>query len=276
MMPDTLPQAEDHEHSDRPPERYPSAGVPLARDRPDRGRSGRASPGQVQLEPFVGVDGLLTLGLSCLVMAAGCGVTLAAALVHAGRVAWWTPSTASGAARILVLGYRLGADGTPTSPMLVRLDRALALLETCPGATVFVLGGATGGGPAGKHPTEAEAGLAYLRAHGVPPGRSHGEDRSRHTLENLRHYRASFPADPAHPGPTGGTVLVTSRFHLARAALMARGLSLPVQLCAAEDRPCRALRPVRLLTEAFLVHWYVVGRCFSLWTGNRRMLARIS
>jgi hypothetical protein len=32
----------------------------------------------------------------------------------------------------------------------------------------------------------------------------------------------------------------------------------------------------RLLREAFLLHWYVVGRGFARLTRNRAMLARIS
>ena len=70
---------------------------------------------------------------------------------------------------------------------------------------------------------------------------------------------------------------MTSRFHVARASLMARHLGLPHLLCAAEDR----LRPtpsaaLRLLREALFLHWYVVGRGFARLTGNRAMLARIS
>jgi hypothetical protein len=35
------------------------------------------------------------------------------------------------------------------------------------------------------------------------------------------------------------------------------------------------MRPARVLSEAFLVHWYVVGFRFSHWIGNAHMLARI-
>ncbi|MDE2580629.1 MAG: YdcF family protein, partial [Rhodospirillales bacterium] len=127
------------------------------------------------------------------------------------------------------------------------------------------LGGrATPGGP-----SEADAGRAWLIAQGVPAGAIRIEDRSRHTLENLRLCRAVFPA------PAGPVVLVTSRVHIARSGRMAAGLGLACQVCAAEPRRYAALRPLRLLLEAFLIHWYVVGSRFADLTGNAAMRARI-
>ena len=221
-----------------------------------------------ELRPFVGADGVAMLALSGLVLLVTGGATLLAVFFCVLRIALATPANASGATRILVLGYRLAADGQPARPFRERLERAAALFAASPQAVLFVLGGRTRPGL----PSEAEAGAACLRAGGVPAERLRREDRSRHTLENLRHYRAAFPA-----GPEERVLLVTSRFHLARAGAMARGLSLNCTPCAAEASAASVLRrPGRLLMEAFLLHWYAVGNCFSRWTGNQRLLARIS
>ena len=55
------------------------------------------------------------------------------------------------------------------------------------------------------------------------------------------------------------------------------GLGLDIVPCAAEagasPLPARELR--RLPVEAFLLHWYAVGRGFATLTRNRAMLRRI-
>jgi uncharacterized SAM-binding protein YcdF (DUF218 family) len=218
--------------------------------------------------PFVGADGFAMLALSVLVIACSVGLTLLAALVHVLRIGWMTPAAGPLASRILVMGYRLPPDGRPERRYQQRLDRGQGRLLSCPGSVMFLLGGRGRPGLA----SEAEAGALYLSARGVPPERIRLEDRSRHTLENLRHYRDAWLAEPDAPA-----VLVSSRFHLARACLMAAGLGIPCVGCAAEANAAEILhRPARLLVEAFLLHWYVVGCRFSYWTGNRHMLARIS
>lgn len=218
-------------------------------------------------EPFVGRDGFAILALSGVVLLASFGASFMLALIHVIRAGLAAPADIGGAGRILVLGYRL-RQPHPEAVYRARLDRALVLLRRTPTARVFLLGGRR----RADLPSEAAAGRIYLRTQGVDARRIREEDGSRHTLENLRHYRAAYPA-----GGDERTVLVSSRFHLARAAMMARGLGLAVTPCAAEtDRLATVLRPDRLLTETLMLHWYVVGRCFSRWTGNVRMLARIS
>lgn len=220
-------------------------------------------------EPFLGPEGVVTLLLALAVAGCTLGLSLAAALWQVLRIARSAPSDPGEPARqAVVLGTKL-ADGQPGHAFRARLDRVLALAARLPGLEVVVLGGATAPGA----PSEAVAGRRYLLAAGLAPGRIVTEARSRHTLENLREFRAAFrPA--ASSGPP--VLLVTSRTHLARALLMARGLGLPALPCAAEAGrlPPREWR--RLPAEAFLLHWYVVGRSFARMTGNRRMLARIS
>ncbi|MBW8269209.1 YdcF family protein [Caldovatus aquaticus] len=223
------------------------------------------------VEPFLGGDGLATLLLACVVALATAGISLAVAFGHVLRVARAAPVQALPAAgaprRVLVLGRRLRRDGTPCAVFRARLDRAAALAARDPSLAVVLLGGATRPGL----PAEAEAGRRHLLAAGLAPARLATEARSRHTLENLRHFRAVWGAAPAPPD-----LLITSRHHLARALMMARGLGLAVAPCAAEARfRATPATLARLAREAFLVHWYVVGRGFARLVNHRGMLARI-
>jgi len=239
--------------------------------RPDfaAGKTVERTGTQVPDEPFLGPDGVATLLLSLLVMAASFGLTLATALgqviLVARRVSTHPPADARW---LVVLGTCLEGD-RPGAAFRARLDRARMLAEHRPGLKVAVLGGSRIAGA----PAEGSVGLRYLRAAGLAPDRLAAETRSRHTLENLRALRAGFAADNG----THDILLVTSRSHLARAVVMAAGLGLSITPCAAEDTgrlPAREL--ARLPVEAFLLHWYLVGRCFARLTRNRRMLRRIA
>ncbi len=216
-------------------------------------------------EAFVGREGLATLALSLAAMAASGGLSLLAVLAHVARQGWRAPAIASGGGRILVLGRRLPRHGRPEAEFRARLARAAALHAAGAGTEIILLGGA----PTRGRPAEAAVGRAWLIARGIPERAIHIEDRSRHTLENLRCYRAAFPA------ASGPVLLVTSRSHIARSRRMAAGLGLACRICAAETRRRAALHPLRLLREAFLVHWYVVGKKFAELSGNTRMQARI-
>ena len=219
-------------------------------------------------KPFVGLDGFCMLALSFAVAVASGGTTVAIALVEVVRGALGTPAAGCHSACILVLGKRLSANGEATRDYRARLDRAHDVLLRDRRCSLFLVGGRTRAG----QPSEAAVGVAYLRAAGVSADRLDCEDRSRHTLENLRHYRTVSPS-----GAAEATLLITSRYHVARAVLMARGMGLRCTPCAAESSRVAALRrPDRLLLEALFLHWYVVGSCFSRWTGNARMLARIT
>ena len=223
-----------------------------------------ATPLEIRLPPFVGRDGYGTLILSCGAILASLGVSLAAVFWHVARIAAAASATPPPRARILVLGMQL--KGAAIAPAYRRrLERAAALWRAHPAAELVILGGRRAGGPR----SEAAAGRAFLMAAGVPGERIALEEGSRHTLENLRAYRAALSPAPA--------LLVTNRFHLARSALMARGLGVAHLPCAAEERFSLApLEVLRMAKEAFLVHWYLAGRAYARWTGNHRMAARIS
>jgi len=208
------------------------------------------------------------LALSGVVMLASLGSTLLAALAYVAWIGAATPPTAPPASVIIVLGLRLGPDGRVTSRYRRRLDRARLLLARSPGAEIVVLGGRTRAGAV----SEAEAGRDYLQRLGVPADRIRLEDRSRHTLENLQHYRAQFGDKRPEP-----PVLVTSRFHIARSSLFARGVRVAHTPCAAEDHAAALLREApRIAVEAVLIHWYLVGRTYARWARDYRMAARIS
>jgi len=208
------------------------------------------------------------LALSFALMLVSLGASLLLAFGHVLWVALRTPHAGASGTAIVVLGMRLDAAGEPTAGYVARLDRAMVLWQQAGDSTIIILGGRTAPGAR----TEADAGAAWLRARGVPADRIDIEDRSRHTLENLQHYRERFPVRTAEQ-----VLLVTSRFHLARSSMLAAGLGIPHSLCAAEASRLAAFRDLpRMLTEALLIHWYMTGRCFARLTGNQRMASRIS
>jgi len=207
------------------------------------------------------------LAVSVSVMLASGGLTwMAAALLVAGTAR--RARTASDATRgaVVVLGHRLDPDASPSTAFRARLDRAAALWRAASDRRVLVLGGPSRPG----QPSEAAVGRDVLVAQGVPAPCIHIEDRSRHTLENLRGLRAALAADRAHP-PT----LVTSRPHLARATLMARGMGIVCEPCAAEPGLDGA-GVLAIPREAFLLHWYVAGRGVAWLTRNDRLAARVT
>jgi uncharacterized SAM-binding protein YcdF (DUF218 family) len=212
--------------------------------------------------PFLGHDGAITLAAALAVALLSAGLAplvTTRAVLRTARGAPVAPATPPG--RILVLGHRLDR-GAPSAAFVARLGRALALARAAPGARVLVLGGRT----TPDAPTEAEAGRDWLLARGLDPARIDLETRSRHTLENLANHRAA-------QAPGAAEALVTSRLHLHRAMLMARGLGLSPLPVAAEDR--LAPDPPRLLAEGFMVQWYLTGRILARALRRRAWLARI-
>jgi uncharacterized SAM-binding protein YcdF (DUF218 family) len=169
---------------------------------------------------------------------------------------------------ILVLGKTLDGD-TVTASFAQRLEHAAALWRRGLAPRVIVAGGLTG--QASR--TEAVAGAEYLEAAGLPPEAIIGEGRSRHTLENLWLVREIMRAQGWR------RVLLTSDpLHLARAAVLARGLGLDVACSPAPlaSPPSRLGRAYRAFTQAFQLHWYYVGVAYSRAIGSRRLLERIT
>lgn len=214
-----------------------------------------------------GIDGAAMLLLSNLAILASGGLFWLWLLRRTYLTAKRAPSGAASPAWLLVLGMRL-RDGRITSEFALRLDRACELLACHAGCKAVLLGGVTSSDPR----SEALAGQEYLLARGIAPERLVLEDRSRHTLENLREARKLL-SDAQGEAP----LLISNRFHLARSGAIADGLGMRHRLCAAEaELGLDPLTLLRLLKESYFLHWYYVGRGWARWTANRKMLGRIS
>lgn len=214
-----------------------------------------------------GKDGVATLALSNLIMLATAGTFWLVLLLRVYRTAKHASCQPDRGRYLLVLGMRL-RNGEVTPEYVQRLERARQLLTRDPACKAVLLGGKTGAGPR----SEALAGLDYLTARGITPDRVALEDRSRHTLENLREARALL-ATGNGPAP----LLVTSRFHLARSAAIADGLGIQHRLCAAEpELRLDGSTLLHLANESYHLHWYYIGRTWARWTRNGKMLGRIS
>lgn len=212
----------------------------------------------------IGADGIKMLLISILTIAATAGLSLLAVQYHVWRVAARTGVSARNCRQLLVLGLQL-QQGRCSEGFRQRLQRARHLLESGAGEAVYILGGVTSPGA----PSEAAAGREYLLSQGCDGDRLFLEERSRHTLENLQHIRELL-------GEELDFTLITSRYHLARSAAMARGMGLLPHLCAAEEALHLNPRIVgRLISESFLLHWYYSGLYWARLVGDRQSLDRI-
>lgn len=216
---------------------------------------------------MIGGDGAATLLLSNLIILMSIGLTLFWVLGRVYRVARCTGTTPPPLGLAMVLGFRLKGHEL-TQEYAGRLLRACALYRQGSIQQILVLGGQTGTAAV----SEAEQGRRFLISQGVAHGCVLIEENSVHTLENLCYARATLKDLGSAP-----IILVTSRYHLARSEAMATGFGLQPVPCPAEDRlshnPGTLLRLVR---EAWFLHWYYVGRNWSRWARNKKSLARIS
>lgn len=117
---------------------------------------------------------------------------------------------APGCDYIIVLGAAVRGEA-PATPLLLRMQAALAYLGENP-ETVAI---ASGGQGRGEDISEAECIRRYLTGNGIEASRILMEDQSSDTMENLRNsYRLI---------PEGASVgIVSNSFHLSRARLIAR------------------------------------------------------
>ena len=212
-------------------------------------------------------DALHSLAVATLACAASLGVVYVGYLVHVVRVARSAPCQPARGQTVLLFGKH-APQGRPDPDFQARLQRAAGLWQQRPPDSMFLLGG----GPAGA-PTEAALARQRLIELGVPVDAPLVlEDRSRDTLQNLRNARALWAG--AAPEPV---TLLSSRYHLARCALLAGQLGLRWELCAAE--PALSWRPRalwRLAREAAYVCWTDLGARWARLIGHQRMLARLN
>lgn len=130
---------------------------------------------------------------------------------------------------IIVLGAAVRGE-TPTSPLLLRMERALDYLEQNPNTVAI----ASGGQGRNESISEAECIRRYLIAHGIEETRILLEDQSHDTAENIRNSLALIGRENA-----ANIGIVTSSFHLRRALLIAEQNGLQ-----ASGVPARALLPL--------------------------------
>lgn len=135
---------------------------------------------------------------------------------------------------VVVLGSGL-RDGVQVTPLLAsRLERGrqvqavLAARGTTRDGTgpMMIVSGGKGGD---ERLSEAEAMARYLAERGVPAGRVIREDRSRSTEENLKFSKAIMERS----WPDYRCIIVTSNFHVFRAAIIARRVGVNGQVTAA-------------------------------------------
>lgn len=141
---------------------------------------------------------------------------LEARVISWSRTDWDTPVEA-----VVVLGA--GVNGrTPSLSLLVRLEAALEYVRDKPGVPIIVTGAQ---GP-GEAVSEARCMADWLIAHGVEPPRVVLEEQAANTMENVRFSKELL----AELGvPAGGSVaVVSSDYHLCRAAWMWGGGMVPV------------------------------------------------
>ncbi|MEW5973502.1 MAG: YdcF family protein [Pseudomonadota bacterium] len=213
----------------------------------------------------IGPDGLFTLFLSHVAFIVSGGGLLVILFLRVLQVARRATTNPPEAGACLVFGMRLKDDEGVPDGYRLRLERAYLLHRDRPALDFFLLGGRTGS----HNISESGAGRDVLLSLGVGDEHIHVEESSRHTLENIYNVQAMWEKQQ-------DVILLSNRYHLARCLYMARGFGLQAHLCAAEDvfheTPGQWLL---CLKEAYLLHWYVVGRSWACLTSNRTMLGRI-
>lgn len=213
----------------------------------------------------MGWDGLATLLFSLATVTATGGLTF---VICWTIVLWFArlPSTAAAprADVILVLGSRLNRNGA-TREFTTRLELAARLAASRP---VAILGGMA----IKSGLTEAAAGRSWLLQRGFDQKRIILDDKSRNTLENLVNARALM-GQHAFRRP----ILVTSRYHLARTSILAKGLGIAHDLCpTGYPGIWHPTALFRSFFEALMLNWYYAGRVLAKLTRHKGMLARIS
>ncbi|MGR9072839.1 MAG: YdcF family protein [Gammaproteobacteria bacterium] len=213
------------------------------------------------LRPAEDRDSLFVLGISMLVMAGSGGLLFLFLLLRVIAKARFASSESDCPESVfLVFGKRLNRN-EPDGEYRQRLER----LMKCRFESAILLGGTTRSSAI----SEARGGCDFLMRNGLDCENVHLEQFSQNTLENLKNARQLLNGRP--------TVIISSRYHLARCGALASGLGVSYRFCAAEDR--FDLTPAifgKCLIEAFYLHWFYCWKYWARVTGNDRMLDKIS
>lgn len=214
----------------------------------------------------IGGDGYFTLILSNVLILCTAGISLLWYLKQVVKYATQTPSVTPNCDVLMVLGMRPDNDN-PGEDFITRLNRAKTLFEVGSANKILIVGGKTGN----NSKTEAQIGMEYLAGAGIPPDFILLEDHSRHTLENLSNARSVYLGKNEK-----STSIITSRFHLARSHIMAKGLQLSHTMCGAEERFDTSLRNLlHIFVEAYFIHWYYTGKLWANSIRSEKSLRRI-
>ncbi|MGH7751940.1 MAG: YdcF family protein [Gemmatimonadales bacterium] len=166
---------------------------------------------------------LVALGLSTVLLLFSWVGLVVAILFAAGR------DNSGPADAIVVLGAAQ-YNGRPSPAFRARLDHAAALYGRGFAPVVVV----TGGVGEGDSLSEAQVGVAYLRAQGLPPSSLAAVPEGQTTYATLRAVAAWMPGHSKR-----SALLVSDDFHLFRLQLIARQLGLPARTSAAPRSPLR-------------------------------------
>lgn len=147
-------------------------------------------------------------------------------LINAVDIAVHTCAPTARADAALVLGSTV-TRGEPSPIFQARLTTAADLFRNGVVSFIVVSGGVTADGEV----SEAEGGAAYLQRVGVPMDRILQEREARSTRENL-----VFGAQVLRNAGAARWLVVSDRYHLRRAELLAREVGVPFVCVAAPDR----------------------------------------
>lgn len=145
------------------------------------------------------------------------GALLLWAFVLCGKVSHGMRQPESRAETVIVLGCQV-RDGQPSRLLRHRIDAAAEYLDAHPQAVCIV----SGGQGANEDMTEASCMQRELIARGIAPERILVEDRSTTTQENLAFSRKLMEQN----GLTGKVLIVSNKFHIYRALLLAKAQGL--------------------------------------------------
>lgn len=157
---------------------------------------------------------------------------------------------------IVVLGSGLGEGGRVPPLLAARLRTGLEEFRRRRARTLIV----SGGKGSDEARSEAEAMAEWTIANGADPRTVQLESRSRNTEENLRFSRELVPLAEG--------LIVTSNYHVLRAAILARKLGIPAQAAGAPTAgyywPSAMIREfIAILAERPVLH-SVIAACVAL------------
>ena len=211
------------------------------------------------------IDGYSMLVLSLLVMTATAGLSYFYFLLKTFSVAKNASSKCNENVLVCVLGKKL-INENPDDEYTSRLKRVADILRNDESSQAILLGGKTGK----ANISEAFAGKKYLLSENIHSSRINLEEASVNTLENFKNAMKLINDSDQD------IIVVTNRYHLARAKKMAEGFGLDVALCAAEkELSVNFISTYKLIIEALHMHWYICGHYYAHLTKNERIINRI-